>query len=127
MSVDADLPVLEVLEAAPDRAVPEEKLEALVVLLYARGLLGSSDGLHVSAPNGVLPAAPDVARVADLALRRRAAVRRDGTYRLTRGAGVLLTERGLLPSQAARDVTRRMIEEDVETILREAATAWPQQ
>jgi hypothetical protein len=122
---EPDLPVLEVLEAAPDREVPVEKLEALTVLLYARNLLRSGDRLPVIEPNGALPAAPAVRAAINEAIRRRAALRSGDNYRLTNGAGLLLGRRGLRASHATREVAARALDQQPAEILREAAHVWP--
>lgn len=124
MTAEVDLPVLEVLEAAPGGEVPVDKLEALTVLLYARNLLRTGDALEVTAPNGGPPAAPSVHAAAELAIRRRAALRSGDRYRLTNGAGLLLHQRGLLASEDARAIAARALANPASEILREAASVW---
>lgn len=127
MVAEQDLPVLEVLEAAPGGEVPVDKLEPLLVLLYARRLLRTGSALHVTAPNGAMPKVPGLQTAIGEAIRRRAALRAGDNYRLTRGAGLLLSRRGLRASDQARELAARVLSRDASEILGEAVSAWPDQ
>jgi hypothetical protein len=126
MIAELDLPILEALEAAPGGEVPVEKLEPLLMLLYARQLLHTGAGLQVAPPNGSVPSVLSLPAAIDEAIRRRAALRSDHCYRLTKGAGLLLSRRGLRASDQARALAARALSQDADEILREAVSAWPQ-
>jgi hypothetical protein len=127
VAAEPDLPVLEVLEAAPGGEVPVDKLEPLLVLLYARKLLRSAPGLQVMPPNGSMPIVPSLPAAVGEAIRRRAALRSGDSYRLTKGAGLLLSRRGLRASEQTRALAQRVLRQDASEILHEAARAWPEQ
>lgn len=124
---EIDVAVLEVLGAAPSGEVPVGKLEALAVLLHARGLLQCGAALNVQPPNGHPPSAPSIHEMADRAVKRRAAIRTDDGYRLTRGAGLLLTSRGLLATDEVREVLASFLDKPVDKILEAATDDWPAQ
>lgn len=125
MPAEHDLPVLEVLEAAPGGEVPVDKLEPLLVLLYARRLLRTGSQLQVTAPNGSVPTVPSLPSAIGEAIRRRAALRAGDSYRLTNGAGLLLSRRGLRASDQARELAARVLTRDASEILSEAVSVWP--
>jgi len=125
MLAEHDLPILEVLEAAPGGEVPVDKLEPLLMLLYAHRLLRSGSELHVTPPNGSVPTVPGLQTAIGEAIRRRAALRAGDNYRLTRGAGLLLSRRGLRASDQARALAARVLTHDASEILSEAVSAWP--
>lgn len=127
MLAEQDLPVLEVLEAAPGGEVPVDKLEPLLVLLYAHRLLHTGSELQVTAPNGSAPSVPSLQTAIGEAIRRRAALRAGDSYRLTAGAGLLLSRRGLRASDQARELAARVLSRDASEILGEAVSAWPDQ
>ncbi len=126
MVTEPDLSVLEVLEAAPGGEVPVDKLEPLLVLLYARNMLHTAPTMQVTPPNGSMPTVPGLSTAIAEATRRRAALRSGDSYRLTRGAGLLLSRRGLRASPQARELAQRVLHQDASEILREAASAWPE-
>jgi hypothetical protein len=103
-----ELPVLEVLAAAPDGALEEGRVEAAGLLLFARALLVTGGDLEVSEPNGRPAASPEFIDGIFSGLRR-GLVRRTGfSWEITERGRELLREAGTQPSEEARDAVARI-------------------
>jgi hypothetical protein len=101
--VDEDLPLLEVLAAAPDRLVPADKLEPLALLMMARRLLATGSKLRYSPSNGRPVSAESLRAAFDSALRYRAVFLSREQYGLTEDGGLYLQTLGVKTPERARE------------------------
>lgn len=101
--VEEDLPLLEVLAAAPGRMVPADKLEPLALLMVARRLLGTGPKLQYSPSNGRPASAEGLRAAFDSALRYRAVFLSREHYGLTEDGGLYLHTLGVETSKRARE------------------------
>jgi len=117
---ERDLPLLELLAAAPERRVPADKVESLGVLLFATHALRSAEALAVSPTNGAPPSAPQLLTSFYSAARYRCVFRARDAYALTEEGQLYLKDLGLEPSDAAKNLVRDHIDRPAPEILREA-------
>jgi hypothetical protein len=102
---ETDLPLLEVLAAAPGRLVDAEKLEPLALLMVAHRRLGTEEHLAYSPANGQPASAPNLRKAFRSALRYRAVYLSGDRYGLTEDGALYLQALGV----GVDDETRRLV------------------
>lgn len=117
---ERDLPLLEILAAAPDRLVPAEKVESVALILMARGLLQTKALLSYQGPNGRPPAAPQLREAFRSASSYRCTFLSDESYGLTQEGGLYLQTLGLQPSEEQSSLVAELIGHDADALVREA-------
>lgn len=119
-----DLPLLEVLAAAPDRRVPPEKIEPLALVLQAKGLLKTGQWLEVAPANGRPASARDLDDAFISAASYRAAFRTPDAYALTEDGGLYLHDLGVRVDAEAERVVADAVDRSVEELRIEAERLW---
>jgi hypothetical protein len=117
---ERDLPLLEVLAAAPDRVVPAEKVEPLALILLATGLLQTGDYLSYDEPNGHPHAAPQLKEAFRSAADYRCAFLSKESFGLTQEGRLYLQNLGLQVSDKESELVAALIDQDATELLRRA-------